>query len=111
MDKRNLKGVSLARYKPVIEIDKNDEVGYRILNGLKVNREYHVKNLDQHKRGLLVKIGQSTSNIESSHPVIWHPSIRNKQERYIKLPPEIEIKQEKITSKKILFPVKRRKIV
>jgi hypothetical protein len=99
----------LASYKPIIKIDKTDDVSYRILNGLAKNREYLIEKIDDHKRGLLIKIGQSTQSLEPEYPVIWHSPSRFNDKRFLKLPPEITIDEEP-TDKNIFFKFKRRSI-
>ena len=99
----------MASYKPIVKIDKKDEIGLRILSGLAKNREYIIEKVDAHKRGLLTKIGQSSQSLEPSYPVIWHSPSRMSEKRFLKLPPEIVIEEEH-TDRNIFFRFRKRDI-
>lgn len=102
----------MLKYKPIITIDKKDIVSYRILNGLKVNREYVIKDGGIDKRSLLINIGRSTRALEPNHPVIWHSAdhVKDNGIRLLKLPPNMEI-EEKQGNDKIFFKFKHRQIL
>jgi len=102
----------MPKYEPVVKIDKHDEVGYRILNGLKVNREYLIKDGGLNKRSLLINIGRSTRSLKPKHPVVWHSAdhVKDNGIRLLKLPPGIEIEEEH-GNNKIFFRFKRRQII
>lgn len=100
----------MPRYKPVIKIDKEDKVGYRILNGLSREREYIVDNIDSHKKGLLSHIGRNTKVLKPDYPIIWHNSDRSNGKRLLKLPPSIEIEETQGTNQ-VFFKFKRRTIL
>jgi len=96
------------KYKPVIEIDKNDTIRYRILNGLSKNREYHINSLNDEKRVLLKRIGQTVAELKPDFPVVWHTSrSRHDDKRFLKLPPNIKLIEEKGRNK-IFFKWKTR---
>jgi hypothetical protein len=101
----------MPKYKPVIEIDKHDEVGYRILNGLSKNHEYVIHNLNAQSQDILHKIGIHTSSFNLEYPVVWHTANRSHREkRFLKLPPELEIDEEQ-GNNKVFFRFRKRSIV
>lgn len=101
----------MPKYEPVIKIDKDDAVGYRILNGLSKNREYVIVGMDSRKENLLKNIGKSTSSFNVEYPVVWHTANRgHREKRLLKLPPNIEINEEQGNGK-IFFKFKRRRII
>ena len=101
----------MPKYKPVIKIDKDDTIGYRILNGLKVNREYLMNGMNPRKENLLKNIGKSTKSFNVEYPVVWHTANRgHREKRLLKLPPEIEIDEQQGVDK-IFFTFKRRRLI
>lgn len=105
----------MPKYKPVIEVKKEDTALYNVMKGLTKKREYLIDNYTPEKQDILIKIGRQSEKLLQDnildYPLIWHTANRkNQDKRLIRLPPNVKL--EEIPGEKIItFHFKRRQII